>query len=153
MVDAEIIICVRPIIVGHYFLYCYAMIGSLDCADYKLRASLDPCALHGFIEFCAGQGNMTAECLKLRLFGLCLDIIYNEDHNMLTQVGLRVMIDCISETMPGAMNWWGTRCSSFVGMSRKHHRRTVANGFWGHESFAFVRAGNMMQVPLVGMLH
>lgn len=114
---------------------------------WALRAILDPSALHDFIEFCAGQGNLTAECLKLRLFGMALDIIYNEDHNMMTRVGLRLMIDIISESKPGAMNWWGTRCSSFVGMSRRHHQRCQVNGFWGnYKKYGFVRDGNMMQV-------
>ena len=117
---------------------------------WTLRTSLDPIALHDFIEFCAGQGNLTAECLKLRLYGLALDVIYNEDHDMMTRVGLRVMIDSISETKLAALTWWGTRCSSFVGMSRYYHQRCLANGFWGNENYEFVRDGNMMQVSLVG---
>ena len=117
---------------------------------WTLRAILDPIALHDFIEFCAGQGNLTAECLKLRMYGLALDIMYNEDHDMMTRVGLRVMIGSISETKPGALTWWGTRCSSFVSMCRHHHERCTANGFWGNDEYKFVRDGNMMQVPLVG---
>ena len=112
---------------------------------WSLRASIDPSALHDFVEFCAGQGNLTAECLKLRMYGLALDILYKEDHNMITRAGLQVMLDSISESKPGALNWWGTRCSSFVGMSRYHHSRSEENGFWGSSNYAFVRVGNMSQ--------
>ena len=113
---------------------------------WKLRASIDPSAMHDFIEFCAGGGNLTAECLKVRLYGAALDVLYQEDHNMITGVGLRTMLDCISETKPGALTWWGTRCSSFVAICRRHHARNKDNGFWGNTNYAFVREGNMMQV-------
>ena len=114
---------------------------------WVLRASLDPIALHDFVEFCAGQGNLKAESLKLQLYGVALDIRYSKDYNMITRVGLRIMIDCISEAKPGALNWWGTQCSSFVAMSKNHRRRSDENGFRGNEKYAFVRNGNMMQVP------
>ena len=113
---------------------------------WRLRASAKPYALHDFIEFCAGQGNLTMACLMSMLFGVALDLRYHPHHNMITRIGLRVWIDCISETNPGAMTWFGTQCSSFVGMSRRHHRRSVENSFWGDCNFHFVRVGNMMQV-------
>jgi hypothetical protein len=115
---------------------------------WRLRASAKPYALHDCVEFCAGQGNLTMACLRKMLHCVALDLEYHEDHNMITRVGLRTWIDCISETKPGAMVWWGTRCSSFVGMSRRHHGRSGKNGFWGNSRFLFVREGNMMQVPL-----
>ena len=114
---------------------------------WKLRKSAHPHALYEFVEFCAGEGNLTAECLKQRLFGLALDVIYDPDHDMTTPVGLRVMIDSISEAKPGAMNWWGTQCSSFVSMGFNNHNRREDNGFWGNTNFPFVRDGNMKQVP------
>ena len=113
---------------------------------WKLRASAKPFTLHDFIEFCAGQGNLTAQCLKALLHGVAIDIQYRPDHNMLTRIGLRVWIDCISEAKPGALIWHATRCSSFVGMSRRHHMRSAKNGFWGNCQYPFVRDGNTMQV-------
>jgi hypothetical protein len=114
---------------------------------WKLRASMNASATHDFIEFCAGDGNLTAECLEIGLFGAALDIRYHEEHNMITRVGLRVMLDCISETKPGALTWWGTRCSSFVAICKARHGRSSDNGFRGNTNYAFVRDGNMMQVP------
>ena len=113
---------------------------------WKLRANMNLFNMHDFIEFCAGQGNLTAECLKALLHGAALDIQYRPDHNMLTRAGLRVWIDCISEAKPGALVWHATRCSSFVNMSRRHHMRSAENGFWGNCQYAFVRDGNTMQV-------
>jgi len=115
---------------------------------WRLRATAKPYALHDFVEFCAGEGNLTMACLMHLMHGVALDIAYQpDDHNMLTRVGLRVWIDTISETNVAAMVWWGTRCSSFVGMSRRYHNRRVDNGYWGDCRYDFVRVGNMMQVP------
>ena len=75
-----------------------------------------------------------------------MDIVYHRDHNMRTHKGLRTWIDCISETKPGAMCWFGTRCSSFVGICRRHHQRCEANGFWGDRRLPFVKEGNIMIV-------
>jgi len=113
---------------------------------WKLRSNINHSNLHDFIEFCAGQGNLTTECLKALMHGVAVDIQYHPDHNMLTCIGLRVWIDCISEAKPGALVWHATRCSSFVNMSRRHHMRSAKNGFWGNCQYAFVREGNMMQV-------
>ena len=111
-----------------------------------LRASAQPYALHDCIEFCAGQGNLTLACLMSRMHGVALDRQYHPDHDMITRIGLRVWIDCISETKPGAMVWWGTQCSSFVLMCKVHHKRSAENGFWGDCKHRFVREGNMMQL-------
>jgi len=103
--------------------------------------------LHDFVEFCAGQGNLSRECMHLGLFGATLDVDYTPDHNMMTPIGLRVMIDCISKSKVAALNWWGTKCSSHVQICYRHHQRKEENGFWGDESFWWVRDGNIQQVP------
>ena len=126
-----------------------ATLQTLVVRCWQIRASIAPIAMHDFIEFCAGDGNLTAECLKLGLHGAALDVLYREDHNMITRLGLRTMLDCISETIPGALTWWGTRCSSFVSICKKHHGRSEANEFWGNTHHAFVQEGNTMQVPLM----
>ena len=111
------------------------------------KALMSQGVLHDFVEFCAGQGNLSMECLYLRLFGATMDKDYTPDHNMMTTTGLRVMIDCISKSRVSALNWWGTQCSSHVPACSFHHKRKADNGFWGDESFWWVRAGNMQQVP------
>lgn len=108
--------------------------------------------LHDFVEFCAGQGNLSRECLLLGMFGATLDIDYTPDHNMMTAKGLRIMIDCISRSKILALNWWGTKCSSHVPACYFHHQRKEANGFWGDQSLDWVRNGNLQQVPLCGMV-
>ena len=103
--------------------------------------------LHDFVEFCAGQGNLSMECMNLRMFGATFDIDYTPDHNMMTATGLRVMIDCISKSKVGALNWWGTKCSSHVSACYYHHQRGPENGFWGNQRLPWVRDGNLQQVP------
>ena len=103
--------------------------------------------LHDFVEFCAGQGNLSMECVHLRLFGAAMDVDYSPDHNMMTATGLRVMIDCISKSKVAALNWWGTKCSSHVPACAVHHKRKAENGYWGDESLEWVRDGNLQQVP------
>ena len=104
---------------------------------------------HDFVEFCAGQGNLSSECMRLGMFGATLDIDYTPDHNMMTATGLRVMIDCISKSKVGALNWWGTKCSSHVRACYYHHQRNEDNGFWGNQSLDWVRDGNLQQVAML----
>ena len=111
---------------------------------WLLRASASYFALHDFIEFCAGSGNLSLECLRQQLFGIALDITYSREHDMRTRLGLRIWIDSISETVPGALVWHGTRCSAFSGMSRRNHKRCAENKYWGDTSRRFVREGNIM---------
>jgi len=114
---------------------------------WQLRRTAKPNALHHFVEFCSGQGNLTLACLQEMLHCVATDVEYHPDQNMVTRIGLRIWVDVISETVPGAGCWWGTRCSSFVGVCRRHHKRSEANNFWGDTNLNFVNKGNMMQVP------
>ena len=122
------------------------MLSKLVLRCWRLRTSAQPYALHDFIEFCTGQGNLTLACLMSRMHGVALDRQYHPDHNTITRIGLRIWIDCISQTKPGAMTWWGTQCSSFVVMCKVHHKRSADNGFWGDCKHRFVREGNIMQL-------
>lgn len=99
----------------------HQLIHKLVLRSWRFRHTSNPSILNDAIEFCAGEGNLTMQCLEHGLVASALDLKYHPDHNMITRVGLRVMIDCISETKPGALNWWGTRCSSFVGISKRCH--------------------------------
>lgn len=115
---------------------------------WKLRSSAThTSSLHDFLEFCAGEGNLSAACLQASMKGHALDVRYTPHHNMLTRIGLRCWLDCISESKPEALIWFGTRCSSFVTICSSVHKRCAANGFWGDQERRFVRDGNIMMVP------
>ena len=84
--------------------------------------------------------------LNSQLRALALDKVYHKDHDMMTGVGLRCWLDAVAECNYGAGNWFGTRCSSFVGLCRNGHGRSLSNGYWGHRKKSFVQAGNLMMV-------
>ena len=128
------------------------MMHKLVVRCWVLRRTLTQAERHDFVEFCAGQGNLSSECIRLGMAGATLDIDYTPDHNMMTARGLRIMIDCISRSKISALHWWGTRCSSHVPACYFHHQRNEANGFWGDESLDWVRNGNLQQVPRCGMV-
>lgn len=111
-----------------------------------LRETAKDFAQHDFVEFCAGEGNLTMECLNAMLHGVALDIKYHPHHNMITSTGLRCWIDSISESRIHALVWFGTQCSSFVSICASNHKRNAENGFWGDVQREFVRKGNLMQV-------
>lgn len=125
------------------------MLVKLVVRAYLIRHNLlitRPVRLHDFIEYCAGKGNLTLQCLKARLYGLCFDKDYSSDHNMMTGVGLRCMLDAMAECQLHAGVWFGTKCSPFVGLCRNNHKRAASNGFWGLRKKPFVRAGNLQMV-------
>ena len=78
------------------------------------------------------------------LRAVAFDSEYHQDHNMITGVGLRCWLDAVAECEYGAGLWFGTRCSSFVGLCRNGHGRSAKNGYWGHRKKNFVRVGNLM---------
>ena len=125
------------------------MLVSLVVRAYMIRHMLlltRPARLHDFIEYCSGQGNLTLECLKAFLNGLAFDRLYSEDHDMCTGIGLRCWLDALAECKFQALVWFGTRCSSWVGMCRQQHGRKASNGYWGNRARSFVRVGNVQMV-------
>ena len=125
------------------------MLVKLVVRAYLIRHDLlttRPIRLHDFIEYCAGQGNLTLQCLKASLHGLAFDRVYSSDHDMMTGVGLRCMLDALSECRFHAGVWFGTKCSPFVSLCRHNHRRDASNGYWGLRKKPFVRAGNLQMV-------
>lgn len=125
------------------------MLVKLVVRAYKVRDSLlltTPARLHDFVEICAGQGNLTLQCLKALLYGLAFDRIYSADHDMMTGVGLRCMLDALAECASQAGVWFGTKCSPFVSLCQNNHKRAVTNGYWGMRKKPFVRAGNLQMV-------
>ena len=65
---------------------------------------------------------------------------------MTTGVGLRCWLDCVAECNYDAGLWFGTQCSSFVGLCRSGHMRSAENGYWGQRKKSFVGLGNLMMV-------
>lgn len=125
------------------------MLVKLVVRAYKIRDSLlltTPARLHGFLEICAGQGNLTLQCLKAFLYGHAFDRIYSPDHDMSTCVGLRCLLDALAECAAEAGVWFGTKCSPFVSLCQNNHKRALSNGFWGMRQKPFVRAGNLQMV-------
>ena len=108
--------------------------------------STNPVGLHEFTEICAGQGNLTLQCLRSQLYGLAFDRLYSSDHDMITGVGLRCMLDALAECTAEAGVWFGTKCSPFVSLCRNNHKRALSNGFWGMRHKPFVRTGNLQMV-------
>ena len=125
------------------------MLVNLVVRAYLIRHTLlltRPARLHDFIEYCSGQGNLTLECLKSFLKGLAFDRLYSKDHDMCTGLGLRCWLDALAECNFQALAWFGTRCSSWVGLCRRQHGRKAANGYWGNREKSFVRTGNLQMV-------
>ena len=71
-------------------------------------------AKYHFVEFFAGNGNLSRELLRDGWEGVAVDIKYGTDHNLLSVRGLRLAINAVLETHSGALLWFGTPCSSFV---------------------------------------
>ena len=94
----------------------------------------------------AVQAKLSGPGLTSFLQALALDKVYHKDHDMTTGVGLRCWLDAVAECNFDAGLWFGTRCSSFVGLCRHQHGRSSGNGYWGHRKKLFVMSGNLMMV-------
>jgi len=66
------------------------------------------------------------------------------DHDCTTPLGFRRWVDAACATVFHAVLWFGTQCSSFVGMSKSHLKRSVENDFLGDISRSFVVVGNAL---------
>ncbi len=84
--------------------------------------------------------------MKSFLHGLAFDKEYHKDHDMTTAVGLRCWLDAVAECKYDAGLWFGTKCSSFVGLCRHGHGRSPKNRYWGNRKKGFVWTGNLMMV-------
>ena len=99
-----------------------------------------------FREFCAGRGNLTFQLLRKGLKGFAFDKAYSSSHDMCTKIGLRLWLDAISDSRPGSLDWFGTKCSPFVGINKRNSKRYIENGWMGDESREFVRHGNLQML-------
>ena len=85
---------------------------------------------------------MTLQCLLKCFHGLAFDSTYHCDHDCTTSRGLRLWIDCMSQTVEKNMEWFGTKCSSWVVLCRSSSKRCLANNYLGDLSKQWVVAGN-----------
>ena len=99
-----------------------------------------------FREFCAGKANLTFQLLRQGLEGFAFDIDYSSGHNMEAAIGLRLWLDAISNSRHGSLDWFGTKCSPFVGVNQSVTNRREENGWLGDQSKMFVRRGNLQMV-------
>ena len=100
-----------------------------------------------FVEFFAGMGNLSKECIKAGKRGVPLDICFSQHHDLCEPRGLRLALQCLCLTQSGSLTWFGTPCSSFVPLCLSQSQRTPQNNFVGDESREYVRRGNqLMQV-------
>jgi hypothetical protein len=106
------------------------------------QAALLQSELLDFVEYAAGQAELTYHCVALGFRGARFDIAYSKDHDVLTPLGLRLWMDYLSECKKGALVWFGTRCSSFVFVSRGPSGRRQSNDFVGDEAKSWVKNGN-----------
>ena len=116
------------------------------------RAS-PPGPLLQFIEFCAGQANLTKRFLAESLRGACFDILFSAGHDMCTAQGLRLFLDAICSCELNSLLWWGTKCSSWVQICRATSLRDHSNGYVGDTNKTFVREGNLQaEITCLGFL-
>ena len=108
-------------------------------------------AKYHFVEFFAGNGNLSRELLRDGWEGVAVDIKYSADHNLLSVRGLRLAINAVLETHSGGLLSFGTPCSSFVKICRYSAKSSMENGWMGDESqsLACQEGNQLMYVTLL----
>ena len=146
--------------------------GLLEAAYPELQCSLDwrmvavlmqclrnrgnaPDMLNKFVEFSAGSGMLTLQCLVKGLQGCGLDKCFGPWQDNRTPDGLRLWLHELAMTAQGALTWWGTECSSFSAMCKFGSQRSVENAFLGvtttNDDLDFVHRGNV-QMTITSLL-
>ena len=105
-----------------------------------------------FIEFCSGRGMLTRGMIHNGHRCAAFDVLYSLEHDMLSAPGLRLFLDALTSTRKGGMNWWGTKCSSFVSLCASVAQRHAYNAWLGNEERQFVQEGNQQaEVTALGI--
>ena len=105
-----------------------------------------------FVEFCAGRGMLTRGMIHHGYRCAAFDINYSPGHDMLSAPGLRLFLDALTSTREGGMNWWGTKCSSFVSLCASVSLRNAFNDWLGNTERFFVREGNAQaEITAIGI--
>ena len=111
--------------------------------------------LNQFVEFSAGSGMLTLQCLMIGLRGCGLDKCFGSSQDNRTPSGLRLWLQELALTEEGALTWWGTECSSFSAMCKSGSQRFQCNLFLGivktNDDSDFVHRGNV-QMTITALL-
>lgn len=99
--------------------------------------------LNDFVEFFAGNANLSYELIRVGLKGVRLDKSYGgEMHDIQTPVGFKTYLHELLMVRKGGCVWLGTQCSSFLVICKWQSQRSCANNFLGDSSKQFVEVGN-----------
>ena len=120
------------------------MLTALVLCGWKTRAELRHADQFDFVEYFAGKGNLSRECIKCGWLGMAIDVLYSEEHDLMTPSGLRLALEGIFSCKMNALNWLATRCSSFVPLCQSQAKRYEENRLMGDCSKQFVRDGNAL---------
>ena len=123
-------------------------------------------ALCHWLEYFAGEAQLTAGMQSKGLRAKAFDVVYNDradvEHSALTAAGFRYWVLSLCFTDKGADQWHGIVCSSWVFMCRSITKRqlnvNVPARIWGDESQPLVARGNELAVKVTflcsfGWLH
>lgn len=122
------------------------MLVSIVMMCLRNRADVSAQGLHDFVEYSAGSGMLTLQCLVVGLLGIGLDKVYSTEQDNTTSGGLRLWINEMTITKCKSLNWFGTQCSSFSALCANNSQRWAGNLYWGDETAKFVRDGNQQMV-------
>ena len=101
---------------------------------------------HQCIDFFSGDAFLSLGHVELGLRCARFDFLYGEAHDCLKNEGERAYLDAVTYTEEKCLCWFGTKCSSFLGLCRKQSDRRESNGWVGNIHRPFVSEGN-------GMMH
>jgi hypothetical protein len=102
---------------------------------WRVRSTLQSHMLFDSIEFWGGCAELTYQHLLRDLICAAFDINYHEDHDCLSQCGLKLWLDCLTSTKRGCLNWFGTQCSSFLVCCMSQSNRNSLDGYLGDEAW------------------
>lgn len=96
------------------------------------------------VEFFCGSANLSLAAVEAGLTTAAVDKDLNPEHDVLEPHGLILWLSLLTATLPGALEWLGSPCNSYVVLCRSQSLRTAANNFLGDESRYFVLEGNCL---------
>lgn len=99
-----------------------------------------------FVEYWAGSGVLTKECVRLGLNCCRLDRVYSRDHDCSLASGVRLWLQVLCRVREGGAIWCGTQCSSFLLICLSKSKRRQDNGYFGDVQRQFVQDGNHQMI-------